>query len=256
MRVYIKPEGQRGYSGHCINLPQNVKELASSLPRYPKDLSVILVHVKGRDNTIKDVKVRKQNVHDALLWLTQNNPHYVDVQINQEVLDALPDNDVPLDLLTVESEEEIVSDETVDPDLGPLTDTPTEDSVYNESNEMSSFLPIGEQREQELNALRSQLLPDMPMSWPSVENQPLNEFQISHLATMAFPTLFPDGKGDPTNQALLRDVPLSEKIKHLIKFAEKVDGKWLHHFASHPRFSYWAFNMIQRKEHCNKVGYF
>ena len=38
MRVYIKPEGQRGFSGHCINLPQNVTELAKSLPRYPKDL--------------------------------------------------------------------------------------------------------------------------------------------------------------------------------------------------------------------------
>jgi hypothetical protein len=36
MRVYIKPGGQRGYSGQCINLPQNVKELATSLPRYPK----------------------------------------------------------------------------------------------------------------------------------------------------------------------------------------------------------------------------
>ena len=32
MRIYIKPGGQRGYSGHCINLPQNVEELASSLP--------------------------------------------------------------------------------------------------------------------------------------------------------------------------------------------------------------------------------
>ena len=37
MRVHIKPGGQRGYSGHCINLPQNVTELATSLPRYPKD---------------------------------------------------------------------------------------------------------------------------------------------------------------------------------------------------------------------------
>ena len=29
MRVYIKPAGQQGYSGHCINLPQNVTELAT-----------------------------------------------------------------------------------------------------------------------------------------------------------------------------------------------------------------------------------
>jgi hypothetical protein len=47
MRVYIEPGGQRGYSGHCINLPQNVKELAMSLSRYPKDLAVIIEGGKG-----------------------------------------------------------------------------------------------------------------------------------------------------------------------------------------------------------------
>ena len=40
---------------------------------------------------------------------------------------------------------------------------------------------------------------------------------------MAFPTLFPEG--DPTNQVQLRDVPLQERIKHLLKFAEIIDGK-------------------------------
>lgn len=62
--------------------------------------------------------------------------------------------------------------------------------------------------------------------------------------------------GDPTNQALVRDVPLFEKIKHLIKFAKKIDGKWVYHFASHPRFSYWAFNMIQRMRTLQQTGIF
>ena len=43
MRVYIKPGGQHGYSGHCINLPQKVSDIATSLPRYPRDLAVIIV---------------------------------------------------------------------------------------------------------------------------------------------------------------------------------------------------------------------
>ena len=51
--VYLKPGGQRGYSGHCINLPQNVTELVNLLPRYPKDLSVIVVKIKGKDNNYK-----------------------------------------------------------------------------------------------------------------------------------------------------------------------------------------------------------
>jgi len=32
MRVYVKPGGQRGYSGYCINLPQHISELAEALP--------------------------------------------------------------------------------------------------------------------------------------------------------------------------------------------------------------------------------
>ncbi|CAB4016553.1 Hypothetical predicted protein [Paramuricea clavata] len=150
MRVYIKPGGQRGYSGQCINLPQNVKELATSLLRYPNELSVIIVQTKG-----------------------------------------------------------------------PPTDNPSEDIIYNDSTEMSSFLPVGEQQQQEIEAVRNQLSENEPMPWPTIETGPINEYQISHLATMAFPTLFPDGKADPTNSGILRDVPLQERIKHLLKCAEQ-----------------------------------
>lgn len=78
-------------------------------------------------------------------------------------------------------------------------------------------------------------------------DEPLNEYTTPFLATMAFPCLFPDGKGDPTNPALFREISLSNKIQHLIKFSEFVDEKWVYRFASHPRFSYWALDMIQRK---------
>ena len=256
MRVYIKPGGQRRYSGHCINLPQNVTELATSLPRYPKDVAVIIVKVKGKDNTFRDVTVRKKKVHNALVWLINNNPHYSKLTINEEALNSLPENGVPPDLMTVETDDDIVSDDNCSPDAGPPTDNPSEDIVYNDSTEMSSFLPVGEQQQQEIEAVRNQLSENEPMLWPSVENEPLNEYQVSHLATMAFPTLFPDGKGDPTNQGLLRDVPLQERIKHLLKFAEIIDGKWVYRFANHPRFSYWAFNMIQRKRILQQSGIF
>ncbi len=100
--------------------------------------------------------------------------------------------------MTVETDDDIVSDDDYkSPDVGPPTDNPSEDIVYNDSSEMSSFLPVGEHQQQEIQAVRNQLSENEPMQWPSVENEPLNEYQISHLATMAFPTLFPDGKGDP-----------------------------------------------------------
>lgn len=103
MRVYIKPGGQRGYSGHCINLPQNVQELAHTLPRFPNDLSVIVVKMKGKDNSFKDVTVRRQAVADVLYWLINNNPHYKNIIINEECLNSSPLHGVPQDLLSIET---------------------------------------------------------------------------------------------------------------------------------------------------------
>ena len=94
--------------------------------------------------------------------------------------------------------------------------------------------------------ITDELLQNYKVNWPHRNSSPLNEFKIEYLATMAFPTLFPDGEGDPTNSATMRDVTLRDKIKHFIKFAEYNNGKWTYRFANHPRFAYWAFNMIQR----------
>lgn len=85
------------------------------------------------------------------------------------------------------------------------------------------------------------------MNWPSLGDEPLNEYSTPFLSTMAFPSLFPDSRGDPTNPCLLHNVTFSSKVQHLIKFAEKNDNKWVYRFASHPRFSYWALDMIQRR---------
>ena len=94
MKVYIKPGGQRGYSGHCINLPQKVTDLAKSLPRCPKDIPVVVVTMKGKDNTFKDVFVRKNKVEQALEWLIKHNPHYHDVKLDTNLLDTLPVNGI------------------------------------------------------------------------------------------------------------------------------------------------------------------
>ena len=169
MRVYIKPGGQMGYSGHCINLPQHVEELASILPRYPRDLSVIVLKMKGKHDTFRDVKVRREKVHNALLWLLRNNPHYSNVTINQHALESLPVDGVPSDIMTVESENDILSEEIMLPDLGPSSDN-VEDKVYNETTEMRSFMPACEKQKREVDAIKNKLFLNEPMNWPSVDN--------------------------------------------------------------------------------------
>ena len=132
------------------------------------------------------------------------------------------------------------------------------DIVYDETTAITSFLPIPECQQQELQAIQDKLCgrTDHYMPWPTVDSDPLNEYDTPFLATLAFPTLFPDGKGDPTNPSLHRDVPLTDKVKHLLKFAEQKEGKWVYRFASHPRFASWAFNMIQRKRILQQTGIF
>lgn len=93
--------------------------------------------MKGKDNNFKDVSVRRQNVANALRWLINNNPHYSDVQVNLHSLNSLPENGVPHDLISVETEND--DSDCHDPDLGPQNE---DDIVYNEATEMSSFLPI------------------------------------------------------------------------------------------------------------------
>ena len=48
----------------------------------------------------------------------------------------------------------------------------------------------------------------------------------------------------------------AEKIKHLIKFGEKIDGKWSYRFASHPRFGFWAYNILYRRRLLSQGNYF
>ena len=220
MRVYIKPGGQSGYSGHCINLPQHVQELATSLPRYPKELSLTLIKMKGKDNTFKDVSVRRHMVQNALTWLINNNPHYQDVHLNQQCLESLPENGIPNDLISIERENDV--SESSDLNFGPQNE---EEIVYNEGTQVNTFFPIPQCQQQEIDAIQQKLssIDNQHIAWPTVDNEPTNEYLTPFLATMAFPTLFPDGKSDPTNLSLNRDVHFDERIKHL-KYAEKENG--------------------------------
>ena len=66
MSVYQLRLGQYGYSGHIINLPQDVASFVHSLPRIPSQLDVVVVHREGAAGSHKDFKVTQ--------WLMENNP--------------------------------------------------------------------------------------------------------------------------------------------------------------------------------------
>ena len=190
MTLYHLPQGQYGYSGHVINLPQDVASFASSLPRHPADLDVVVVRREHSTQSHRDFHVRRSVVLAALQWLVSNNVYYNHININTSVLTQLPeDGDLSgLCTFTLNSSEE---------------QEPLEQQDINMDGASSrSFVPAVHQRSTESEIIR-QLVhddqhnqPPQPTPWPSAGGSPINEFTTEGYITCAFPTLFPTGAAD------------------------------------------------------------
>ena len=101
MSVYRKHGGQRGYRGHVLNLPQDVKGFLDKLPCNIADLPVLVVRRHGADNTHTDCRVHRNKILHALQWLVQNNPCYKDITIDHVAINLLPEDGIPPELLSV-----------------------------------------------------------------------------------------------------------------------------------------------------------
>lgn len=83
------------------------------------------------------------------------------------------------------------------------------------------------------------------MPYPPRDIDPLNEWTTDYLAAMAFPTLFPTGRGDPWKLSrFYSSVSFVARFRHLLRYCEiNSDGTLECRFASHPRFVLWLFNI-------------
>ena len=243
MTVYHKHGGQLGYSGHVLNLPQNIQQFINKLPVNVSDLPILTVTRQGAQGTHCNFRVRRNKVVSALQWLKYNNKFYMDIEIDFDSVQRLPVDGIPDALLNFELPQ---NNKEPTANQGPPTEE-TSDDVCN--NPSTSFIPGVQPMQTEEQAIRSIVAGNDPLEWPPVETTPINEFSTEGLATMVFPTLFPYGKGDPTCKGRHRAVTLAEAFKHLEHYCDILpDGIHYWRFASHPRFPYWALNMKQRHE--------
>lgn len=120
-------------------------------------------------------------------------------------MSSLPTEGIPSDLQKVHCTK--ISDDEIDPDRGPLD---SDEIPFNYETELSSTVlnPVVLKPQKQL--IKDELLQHHKTAWPNRGSKPLNEFKIQLLATMAFPTLFRDGTGDPTNTATKRHATLGE----------------------------------------------
>ena len=261
MKVHVAPKGQLRYTGHTLFLEQRIERIASKLPRAPADCPVLVMHRRpARPANDGDpatepglkVRVRRERVLHALLWLRHNNPYYHDVEMDEEALALLPvDDEVEVGgvFAVVEGEDGAAGagGGATGPAQGPNGDEA-------DPGERESMLPPGAgagltEREELARAAaaagaapgsNATPTPLSPFVYPENGEEALDEWGTEGLFTMAFPHQFPHGEGDIST---LRDVSvkLGEWGKHLINYH---DGR----FADDPRLRYVLLNMIQRRQ--------
>ena len=239
----LRGGGQYGYSNHAIAFPQDLENIATELPRAPSETGVLLIRKTGTNNTHRDYKVRQLKAAAALRWLKANNPYYTDVVISQANMAALPEDGVPDGLPILEDDGDADGDQPEEVAGGggdPAREVDPEDATVVTAVDATRPQPT------EAEHIAHTLGPDAttPLEWPRRGERPVNEYTQIGLFTMAFPGLFPKASADITHvdpeRPRTKKVDFGEWLAHLMSLE---DGR----FARHPRFRYYAWNMLQRK---------
>ena len=232
MSLYRLPLGQYGYSGHVINLPQDVLSFAHTLPRLPAELDVIIVRKEGAAESHRDFRVRRSVVLAALQWLKTNNKYYHSITIDHQAVAQLPeDGDVTgLHAVTVDTADEAEEDQ------------PTQDGgAPYDSHLDRSVVPIVATRRTEEENIRQSLQERQSqgpsttppvVQWPPVGGTPIN----TELHVLYLPHPLPNWSFVAPRQ---HTITVGNYFKHLMMYE---DGR----FARHPRFRYFALNTEMR----------
>ena len=190
MSIYRLPHGQYGYKGHIINLPQDVSTFATSLPRLPSELDIVLVRKEGAECTHHDFRVRKLVVLRALKWLKQHNKYSRNIEINLDALNLLPDDgELPGKYGLTVSHDKVEEEEEEEEELSDDKDP----------HDVSTFVPgvarkLTEQENIRKSISERQSEPTIP--WSEKGDAPINEFNTEGYISCAFPMLIPTGAAD------------------------------------------------------------
>ena len=241
MSIYQLPQGQYGYSGHVINLPQDVASSSNTLPQLPSKLNVIIVRKEGTDKSHRHFHVRRSVVHRALQWLVMYNKYYrpSNVCIDGNTLDPLPDDGnlaqlrgIAIDSPTMDSPTSTASTSTSS--SSPITSTSPDDviltcnsSLFDEPYDSycahlpQLFVPTAmrsmTEQEAVVKSVEERQSSSSPSSscatlmWQSIGGMPINEFTTEDYFTCVFPTLFPTGVADFSGQGRQNQVTIFNK---------------------------------------------
>ncbi|TFK57932.1 hypothetical protein BDN72DRAFT_751496, partial [Pluteus cervinus] len=216
---------QRGMKGHIIVYPQRPNGLAEILPP-PVDeivnpVCVIFVGSTRPTNEwlkahAKPLCVRSDRIRKALRWLKENNHLYHDVVIDEDRIQALPDNDMlPINL-------EVTSD--IEGMEAPTAPTHVDDSIevpssVSETSEFHSLVVADVEthasvKEQQIAALGHVFEKGKSFIQVPHSTLPESEFYNTNLFPCMYPTLFPYGVGGFEDASREQNVSMQSHAKH------------------------------------------
>ncbi|CAF0815681.1 unnamed protein product [Adineta steineri] len=262
---------QSAIKGNCISFPQNVVNIAATLPLELDELcdSLKIIFVGCRipeRNQLKTVlTVRKKKVSEALRWLRQNNPLYRNILINQSVIDKLPDDDVPECLwatmqvsTNIEAAENERASYVPDPCVNAFESNSTAtvplvpSAVLDVNGTNISSDDVAEHLLERLNMQVVDETLNTGLDKQAQENtvymiprgdKPANEYSNPNLLLGVFPTLFPYGCGALEDFSRPVKIDLREHLRYLLSFGDR-------RFEEHYSFIFVVFNILQRRTAC------
>ncbi|CAF1357094.1 unnamed protein product, partial [Adineta steineri] len=262
---------QSAIKGNCISFPQNVVNIAATLPleldEICDSLKIIFVGCRIPErNQLKTVlTVRKKKVSEALRWLRQNNPLYRNIIINQSVIDKLPDDDVPECLwatmqvsTNIEAAENERASYVPDPCVNAFESNSTAtvplvpSAVLDVNGTNISSDDVAEHLLERLNMQVVDETLNTGLDKQAQENivymiprgdKPANEYSNPNLLLGVFPTLFPYGCGALEDFSRPVKIDLREHLRYLLSFGDR-------RFEEHYSFIFVVFNILQRRTAC------
>ena len=246
VQVHMLKHGGIAARGYCVAFPQNINEPAQILSDLLQQIQIIPVRKQGKNDTTKDLNVRRSVIQKVIEWLKQHNSAYSDIIISQERIDHLPEN-APIDIHYVETKVPY----NLHTDLGPapLQVDPGEgdgntvscvtlpDPAINIREQVQKVVEqvVGEKHGPVTAGKKYVTIP-----WPTRGDVPLSEFKTTYFFTLGFLCLFPYGNGDFHTVRLRSFNSISDWAEHLIWYKE---GR----FANDQYFKFIVHNVMMRK---------
>ncbi|KAK8913490.1 hypothetical protein VCV18_011496 [Metarhizium anisopliae] len=274
VHVHVKVLQVRGaqykYRGHVVHFLRNVGRLFEELPVVPEDLDIVLIRPPMMDGDprlqqqfARDFRVRRSCLLIWLRYLQRHHPGYRDIVVNENRLQRLPVDGSIIGSIT----SQVADLPDGDAPKGPAEEAVEEEEGLGDAD--AAAIPNLQVTETELNALQSRIfngtsdhermavVENMPrsaqarhqMSLPSIRRTPINEFNHSQpLLSLAFPTLYPEGKADFT-EPRLRSITYQDYLAHAMRWQ---DGR----FARHKTWPFVALNTLLRAQVRKRSNYF